>query len=226
MHRVEILTATKAGLGAFLLDLKRAQVRTSPNYALDSKGFKEFAAALKKKRPEYRKKADAEVYAVFIDRAVEVWMEQRRESITKQWEASRAENLKKFGTVFGEGLDGRSAERQEAILSSLHSIQAYIGSLNRDLNANRVNEYLNTMMGGNWWFTPDPVVVTLDGYIINGQHRLAAAEQFAAEDSESAPQFVVVWGVDKRAAILMDESRRSATDRRDIAMRYAASVSA
>jgi len=37
------------------------------------------------------------------------------------------------------------------------------------------------------------------------------------------PQFVVVWGVDKRAAILMDEARRTTTDRRDIAMRFARS---
>jgi len=114
-------------------------------------------------------------------------------------------------------------------MSSNGGVDAYravmIGALNRDVVPSRVREYHGAMLRGDWWFTPDPIVVTDEGDIINGQHRLLAALEALPEkddtDPRPAPQFVVVWGVDKRAAILMDESRRSTTDRRDIAMRFA-----
>ncbi len=96
----------------------------------------------------------------------------------------------------------------------------YIGALNREVNDARVREYEAAMKRGEWWFTPDPIVVTDTGDIINGQHRILAAEDLF-DSPDKAPQFVVVWGVDKRAALLMDEARRTATDRRDIALRYA-----
>jgi hypothetical protein len=104
-----------------------------------------------------------------------------------------------------------------------------IGPLNRTIVPSRVNEYRNAMWRGEWWFTPDPIVVTNEGDIINGQHRLLAAVEALPtkddKDPKTPPQFVVVWNVDKRAAILMDEARRSSTDRRDIALRYAAGAS-
>jgi hypothetical protein len=99
-----------------------------------------------------------------------------------------------------------------------------IGPLNRTIIPARVNEYRNAMWRGEWWFTPDPIVVTDEGHIINGQHRLLASVEALPDDAgevKPPPQFVVVWGVDKRAAILMDEARRTATDRRDIALRFA-----
>jgi hypothetical protein len=107
-------------------------------------------------------------------------------------------------------------------------VAGHIGSLNRTVNPNRVTEYRNAMWRGEWWFTPDPIVVTDEGFIINGQHRLLAAEEVAksvkvGKPEEHAPSFVVVWNVDRKAAILMDEARRTATDRRDIALRYAGS---
>jgi hypothetical protein len=105
-------------------------------------------------------------------------------------------------------------------------VAGHIGSLNRTVNPNRVNEYRNAMWRGEWWFTPDPIVVTDESFIINGQHRLLAAEEVANsvkedEPEKHAPTFVIVWNVDKRAAILMDEARRTETDRRDIALRFA-----
>lgn len=105
--------------------------------------------------------------------------------------------------------------------------------LNRRFSTARKNAYLNAMLGQDgesWWFTPDPIVVTTEGYIVNGQHRLVAAIEcchIRLRDDEasgvrwSIPTFVVVWGVERQAALLMDEARRNATDRRDIAVRYA-----
>jgi hypothetical protein len=125
----------------------------------------------------------------------------------------------------------------------LGELAKVIGPLNRNINANRVNAYQRAMVRGEWVFTPDPIVVTDAGDIINGQHRLIAAWEFLPEPDDSVaatarvalfgkdktpppprtpPQFVVVWGVSKQAAVLMDEPRRSPVDRRDIAMRVAA----
>jgi hypothetical protein len=110
----------------------------------------------------------------------------------------------------------------DRLANAFNSIRFYLGTLNRDVNDARVAAYRAEMDNGAWWFTPDPVVVADTGDILNGQHRLLAVEAALTNDSlKTAPQFVVVWGVDKRAALLMDEARRTATDRRDIALRYA-----
>jgi hypothetical protein len=59
------------------------------------------------------------------------------------------------------------------------------------------------MEAGRWYFTPDPIVVTDEGYVVNGQHRLAAADAIDWSQSGEVPQFLVVWGVDKKTALLM-----------------------
>jgi hypothetical protein len=118
---------------------------------------------------------------------------------------------------------------------------------NRDLNEHRADEYAGAMAAGEWWFTPVPIVFSTDGYVLNGQHRLVAlltllksdhwrAESFRSgrtiragmnepmpRNAEREPiQFVVVTGVERRAALLMDEARRTANDRRKIGMKFAA----
>jgi len=62
------------------------------------------------------------------------------------------------------------------------AIAPHIGPLNRSVVASRVDEYKWKMLGGSWWFTPDPIVVTNEGHIINGQHRLLAAEELVESD--------------------------------------------
>jgi hypothetical protein len=120
----------------------------------------------------------------------------------------------------GEGYLAQGGGKWSVVIASL------VGSLNRRVNLSRIQDYWGAMIRKGWWFTPDPIVVTDDGSIINGQHRLLAVAKLIeeAEEGETIPmiQFVVVWGVDKKAAILMDEARRSSTDRRDIALRFAA----
>jgi hypothetical protein len=94
-------------------------------------------------------------------------------------------------------------------------------ALNRSLNYSRVELYAATMVAGDWYDSPDPVVISKEGLILNGQHRLAAAAQVEWEEGDRIPQIVVVWDADKEAALLMDEAKRSANDRRDIALKYA-----
>jgi hypothetical protein len=45
---------------------------------------------------------------------------------------------------------------------------------NRDVNGHRAAEYAEAMLRGQWWFTPDPLVFSTEGYILNGQHRIIA----------------------------------------------------
>ncbi len=56
--------------------------------------------------------------------------------------------------------------------------------------------------------------------MLNGQHRLLAATLIEWEDGAEVPQFLVVWGVDKKTALLMDEASRNSNDRRTIALGY------
>jgi hypothetical protein len=99
-----------------------------------------------------------------------------------------------------------------------------LNTLNREFSESRCDAYVEDMDKGRWWFTPDPIVITDDGHIINGQHRLVAVCRIKWDDGIEPPTFVVVWGVDKRAALLMDEARRSNDDRRNITVRYAGSA--
>lgn len=93
--------------------------------------------------------------------------------------------------------------------------------INRELAGARIDLYSEEMVAGRWHFSPDPIVITEEGYIVNGQHRLIAAASVTWEEGDVIPQFLVVWGVDKRTALLMDEAARSTKDRRHIAFGYA-----
>ena len=97
-----------------------------------------------------------------------------------------------------------------------------LGGLNRSINWPRVEGYRKDMQIGRWHFSPDPIVFSTDGAVLNGQHRIAAA--LLGNTIDDFPSFVVIRGVDKKAALLMDEAKRSPNDRRDIALRFAESI--
>jgi hypothetical protein len=96
-----------------------------------------------------------------------------------------------------------------------------LSDLNRPISTARTEVYREEMQAGRWYFTPDPIVVSEEGYVINGQHRLCAADAVDWSAVAEIPQFLVVWGVDRRTALLMDEAKRSTTDRRHIALGFA-----
>jgi hypothetical protein len=96
-----------------------------------------------------------------------------------------------------------------------------LGDLNRPISSARADLYLEEMQADRWYFSPDPVVISEQGYVINGQHRLVAADAVDWSKVAEIPRFLVVWGADKKTALLMDEAKRSTTDRREIALGYA-----
>jgi hypothetical protein len=226
--RAEVLTMTKKGLSDFLLELKRTQVRhLEPRAKYEQMMMK----APKKKTPPYD---------VYIDRLVAAWEDKQRALVEEKRNSAGPQHLPDPTKRRANGrpvydpepfdIDKATAASEAKLLAvTFNSVRFYVGTLNRDVNDGRVAAYGTDMENGKWWFTPDPIVVTDEGNIINGQHRLLAVERILTEhnplpDRFVPPQFVVVWGVDKRAAILMDEARRTATDRRDIALRFAQST--
>ncbi len=190
--RVQILTADKAGFGRFLHDLKRVVLGSEAAVAADEKRQAAHVAAIRRRARE--KHAEGFDIHAYDARIAAVKL-----SIQADTQAM-----------------------------AYKTIRFYLGDLNRDVNDARVAEYETAMNEGKWWFTPDPIVVSTEGAIINGQHRLLAVEHALMLWQEKKnpefvpPQFVVVWNVDKKAALLMDEARRTANDRRNIALRFAA----
>ena len=224
--RAEVRTLDKQGLADFIQELKREKYRHQVPF--DAKFRAKFAEAMKKTPKAQRVTAEVG-YTRYIDNCVAAWEAKQAKTVeqAKVPDKPEANEADLLGAATASYFAARLADMQAKRLAQAFSgVEFYVGKLNRDVNANRVASYAKDIAAGKWWFTPDPIVVTDTGEIINGQHRLLAVERtIGRKDFDApAPQFVVVWGVDKQAAILMDESRRSATDRRDIAMRYASAA--
>jgi hypothetical protein len=89
---------------------------------------------------------------------------------------------------------------------------------NREIRPSRVDEYAGEMRGGKWRdLLSDPIAITTDGQIVNGQHRIAAASQVDWTKVEHDPAFLVVLDVDPREALHADGSKRTARDEKIIA---------
>jgi hypothetical protein len=115
--------------------------------------------------------------------------------------------------------------RSGGLLGSAH--------FNRDIRVDRVEEYEAEMRAGKWHdLLSDPIAITEDGQVLNGQHRLAAlADILHPKDYEAGiygepgdfgdtdPAFLVIWGVDPNEALYADGSHRTAHDEKMIAVR-------
>jgi hypothetical protein len=97
-------------------------------------------------------------------------------------------------------------------------------AFNRDIRPQRVDEYADEMSAGCWHdLFSDPITITRNGQIINGQHRLAAASQVDWSRVQNDPAFLVAWGVDPKEALRADGSRRTNKDEKTIAYKVATS---
>jgi hypothetical protein len=89
---------------------------------------------------------------------------------------------------------------------------------NREIRKQRLDEYEAAMRAGEWRdLLSDPIALTEDGHVLNGQHRLAAASRVDWDEVENDPAFLVVWGADSSEALYADGSRRTALDEKTIA---------
>jgi hypothetical protein len=88
---------------------------------------------------------------------------------------------------------------------------------NREISNARVKTYAETMMAGEWRdLFSDPIAITADGHVLNGQHRIAAATQIHFEAEHVDPAFLVIWDVDPHEAQFADNSKRTAKDQKQI----------
>jgi len=89
--------------------------------------------------------------------------------------------------------------------------------VNRDIKPRRVEEYAELMEKGLWRdLLSDPIAITADGHVVNGQHRLAAVANVEWSEVKNDPQFLVVWGVSPEEAVLADTNKRTAHDQATI----------
>jgi hypothetical protein len=114
---------------------------------------------------------------------------------------------------------------------------------NRDIRYERVAQYADEMLAGRWRdLLTDPIGITAEGQVVNGQHRLAAVyvAQVEAEEAVSRgraekyggswpredndPKFLVIWNVDPTEAQYADGSRRTQKDEKVIADKVVASL--
>jgi hypothetical protein len=97
------------------------------------------------------------------------------------------------------------------------------GRYNRPIRATRVNEYAKEMEAGRWRdLFSDPIAITADGHVLNGQHRIVAVCSLDWADSDYDPAFLVVWNVDPGEALYADGSRRTDKDEKTIAAKLLA----
>jgi hypothetical protein len=89
--------------------------------------------------------------------------------------------------------------------------------VNREIRPGRVADYQGAMQRGEWRdLLSDPITVTHDGEVVNGQHRLAAASEVDWTTAPYDPKFLVVWGVSADEALHADLARRTPKDQATI----------
>jgi hypothetical protein len=109
---------------------------------------------------------------------------------------------------------------------AMHATQTGLlanATYNRDIRQERVDEYREEMAKGRWRdLLSDPISVTADGHVLNGQHRLAAAVRVSWDKAGNDPAFLVIWNVKPQEALLADGSRRTPRDEKIIAKKLVA----
>lgn len=76
---------------------------------------------------------------------------------------------------------------------------------NRSLRDVISNNYLTDMRDGAWMFTGDPIRISPDGTLLDGQHRLTAA---AAMPNNWTTPMLVIDGLSKDTQLVMDQGRK------------------
>jgi hypothetical protein len=91
------------------------------------------------------------------------------------------------------------------------------GKYNRPVNEQRVNQYQKLMRAGRWHdLLSDPIAITSDGEVVNGQHRLAAGAgikvTFEDGKEDDSPRFLVLFDVSRDEVAFADTSMRTGRD--------------
>lgn len=71
---------------------------------------------------------------------------------------------------------------------------------NRNMSNGVVERYVRAMVGDRWKFVGDPVRISVDGRLLDGQHRLEAIQR-----SGVAQPMLLIFGLDDTAQLVMDQ---------------------
>jgi hypothetical protein len=111
----------------------------------------------------------------------------------------------------------------EMVTHATHKGLLADSAFNREIRNDRVEQYKNEMRAGRWRdLLSDPITITADGQVLNGQHRIAAATSVDWTKVDNDPAFLIVWDVDPVEAQFADGSRRTARDEKVIASKLLA----
>lgn len=182
----------------------------------------------------------AQVTRVLLDGRSPGWETERKRVVAQYTRAKgkREEVADEYGrTGFWRVVRGKP----EFVLSpgtdgGSHLIWAYFGysrergalqsgllkesACNRDIRPERVEKYAQAMRKGEWrTLFSDPITVTSDGQVLNGQHRIAAASCVDWSKVENDPEFLILIGVEPDEALYADGSSRTAIDEKTIAVK-------
>lgn len=109
----------------------------------------------------------------------------------------------------------RAYYRSPSFMGSGHHVGGFLANakVNREIREQRVLAYREAMQAGEWRdLLSDPITITTDGHVVNGQHRLAAAEDVDWSKAPNDPLFLVVWGVSPEEALHADLAKRTSKD--------------
>jgi hypothetical protein len=118
-------------------------------------------------------------------------------------------------------------DRSRGFTSKAHQVGFLANpAINRDISPRRAEEYGEAMEAGQWRdLLSDPITITEDGHVVNGQHRLAAIAGVDWSKAGNDPKFLVVIGVGPEEAILADTStKRTARDQSAISAKVLAGM--
>jgi hypothetical protein len=97
------------------------------------------------------------------------------------------------------------------------------GRYNRAVVPARVERYRRAMEAGEWHdCLTDPIAITSDGQLINGQHRVAAAAEVDWPNVANDPAFLVLADIDPHEIMYVDSNARTGHDLKTIAQKTAA----
>jgi hypothetical protein len=112
--------------------------------------------------------------------------------------------------VMAKSTDTSGGTRTETVLVTPELAASWLdqNSRNRSLSVPRVNVYALDMRKGTWAYNPQPIILTAEGQLLDGQHRLHAVIK-----SGVPTNFEVVFGAPRETQDVIDRGRtRSVKD--------------
>lgn len=120
-------------------------------------------------------------------------------------------------TLHSEMMELIRSGRREAIVRALKPADARFllgtNTHNRTARTRITEVYATDMKSGRWVYAAEPIKFSVDGVLLDGQHRLIALASLVDSDPDLEIDFMLVTGLDHQAQSVMDQgAKRTAGD--------------